>query len=170
MGDLKKKADFAQAFQALKEMIWKLSSRFAPIKEDREDLFQEIFLSIHKALPGFRGEAALTTWGYRIAVNTAMGWQKKQRRSRLLKNLLLGFRVFEEDKSMEGQSESAADLEKALEKLSPRQRMILVLADVEEKKLSEVAEIMKLPIGTVKSNLSRARELVKKEIEKGEGK
>jgi len=67
--------------------------------------------------------------------------------------------------------EPATDLEelKPLKKLNPQQRMVLLLAEVEEKKLEEIAEIMKIPIGTVKSTLHRAREIIKKEVRENGG-
>jgi RNA polymerase sigma-70 factor (ECF subfamily) len=55
-------------------------------------------------------------------------------------------------------------LEKPLARLNPRQRMIVMLADVEEKKLDEIAQLLSLPLGTVKSTLHRAREILKKEL------
>jgi len=157
--------DFAKIYAEHKDAVWKLVSRYAASKPDREDLFQEVFLKIHKALPHFRGEAKLDTWIYRITANTSLNYLKKRKRYAGLKEILSKFR-FVEEKEEEKEEEK---LSKPLQKLNPLQRMILILAEVEEKKLEEIAKTLKIPVGTVKSNLFRAREIVKKELNKNEG-
>lgn len=158
------KADFDQVYEENKIRVWKLVSRYVFTREDREDLFQEIFLKVHRALARFRGEAAVETWVYKIAVNCALNFLGRQKRLKWAKQMLGQFRVIEEDAPS-----AAADLEKPLRTLNPRQRMILMLAEVEEKKLEEIAEMLQLPLGTVKSTLHRARETVKEEVIKNGG-
>lgn len=143
--------------------VWKLVARYVAREQDREDLFQEVFLAIHRALPRFRGEATLSTWIYRLTVNTAINFLKKQNCYKGLKDLLVKLHIAE---VVEPWQTDDLTLFKPLEKLNPQQRMIVLLADVEEYKLEEIAQIMKLPIGTVKSTLHRAREILKKEVEK----
>jgi RNA polymerase sigma-70 factor (ECF subfamily) len=160
------KFDFARIYEDSKAGVWRLVSKYVFSREDREDLFQEIFLKVHRALPHFRGEAALNTWIYRIAVNTALNYLNRQNRFRWARQMLGNLRMVEDEAP-----EPATDLEelKPLKKLNPQQRMVLLLAEVEEKKLEEIAEIMKIPIGTVKSTLHRAREIVKKEVRENGG-
>ena len=59
-----------------------------------------------------------------------------------------------------------AEVSVPLAKLNPQQRMVLLLAEVEEKPLEEIAQTMGIPVGTVKSNLHRAKEIIKKEVRK----
>ncbi len=158
------KLDFSAVYNKTKNNIWKLVSRYVFSREDREDLFQEIFLSVHKALPRFREESSVDTWVYRISVNTALNFLKKQKRYKVFKDLLSNFRTLPNEIA-----EADVLSFKPLQKLNPQQRMILVLSDVEDVKLEEIAEIMKIPVGTIKSNLHRAREIVKKELRKHEG-
>jgi len=160
------KFDFARIYEDSKAGVWRLVSKYVFSREDREDLFQEIFLKVHRALPRFRGEAALNTWIYKIAVNTALNYLNRQNRFRWAKQMLSNLRIVEDEAP-----EPATDLEelKPLKKLNPQQRMVLLLAEVEEKKLEEIAEIMKIPIGTVKSTLFRAREIIKKEVRENGG-
>ena len=155
--------DFAQTYTDHKENVWKLVSKYVAQQQDREDLFQEVFLAIHRALPRFREEAAVGTWIYRIAVNTSINYLKKQKRNKMLKTVLAGMRIIEAEK---GEGIPDISLLKPLEKLNPQQKMILILSDVEEKKHGEIAEMMDLPLGTIKSNLHRAREIVRKGVEK----
>lgn len=160
--------DFDRVYEENKEMVWKLASRYALSQPDREDLFQEVFLRVHKALPKFRGEAELKTWIFRIAVNTSISHLKKQKRYKKLKEILERFRVVEVREQEEANT-TFEKLSRPLSKLNPLQRMILILADVQEKELKEIAQILKLPLGTVKSNLHRAREIVKNEVMKDDG-
>lgn len=157
------KQDFDQVYAEHKDNVWRIVSRYVFLTQDREDLFQEIFINIHKGLGHFKGKSALSTWIYRIAVNTAINHVKKQNRYKWFKNLLTNFRVIEAEELKE---ESDVSVLKPLARLNPDQRMILLLAEVEDKKLGEIAELMKLPLGTVKSNLHRAREILKKEVNK----
>ena len=160
------KLDFSKVYSESKTNVWNLVSKFVFTQQDREDLFQEVFINIHKGLKGFREDSALTTWIYRVASNTAINHVNKKNRYKSLINLLHLQRHVEAEPQYD-----PADLEdlQPLKKLNPRQRMILILADVEEKKLEEIAAIMGIPSGTVKSNLFRAREIIRKEVVKNGG-
>jgi len=155
------KIDFNQVYTDHKEFVWRLVSRYANSRQDREDLFQEVFLKVHRALPGFRGQASIQTWLYRITVNTSLSFLKKRNSYKKLKEVLSSFRLVEVEHVKEGADES---IWQPLNKLNPQQRMILIMSDVEEKKLEEIAQILIIPVGTVKTNLHRARETVKKEL------
>ncbi len=156
--------DFKQVYDEFKGKVWGLTSRYVFSKQDREDLFQEVFLKIHKALPGFRGDSKIETWIYRITANTAINCLNKQKRYKLLKMVLYKLRFIEAEEMLEPENKTLA---KPLEKLNARQRLILIMAEVEEKKLGEIAQLLNIPVGTVKSNLSRAKEIVRKELSNG---
>jgi len=155
------KIDFNQVYTDHKEFVWRLVSKYANSKQDREDLFQEVFLKIHRALPGFRGQAAMQTWIYRITANTSLSFLKKQNTYKKLREVLVNFRFVEKTEVAQDVDDS---IWQPLNKLNPQQRIILVMSDVEEKKLEEIADSLKIPVGTVKSNLHRAREIVKKDL------
>jgi RNA polymerase sigma-70 factor (ECF subfamily) len=166
-GEIMDNLDFSKVYNDSKTNVWNLVSKFVFSQQDREDLFQEVFVSIHKGLKNFRGDSSLSTWIYRVASNTAINHVNKKNRYKSLLNLL---HLQRNDEASEPRDHSAGleDLE-PLKILNPKQRMILILADVEEKKLDEISEIMKIPSGTVKSNLFRAREIIKKEVVKNGG-
>ena len=153
--------DFEAVYSEHKGNVWKLVSRYVFTREDREDLFQEAFINIHKALPRFRGEAAVGTWIYRITINSALNHLKKRDRHKKALQVLSALRIIETEEPAAGDE---ALLEKPLAKLNPRQRLIVMLSDVEEQKLEEIAQLMSLPLGTVKSTLHRARAILKKEL------
>jgi len=161
---MKQKLNFEKVFLEQKENVWKLVSKYVYKKEDKEDLFQDVFINIHKALPRFRGESALATWIYKITVNTAINFLKKQNRYSWLENAISNLRIIEPQKPPEDANES--QVLSLLDSLNPQQRMIILLADVEEKKLDNIAELMKLPVGTVKSNLHRARKILRASLAK----
>jgi RNA polymerase sigma-70 factor (ECF subfamily) len=156
--------EYSKVYSDNKEMVWRLISRYVTSHSDKEDLFQEIMLNIHRALKGFRGESALETWIYRISVNTAISFLKKQERHKKLVEVLKRFSFAEAAGEPNVGEEDKVLL--PLEKLNAQQRMILLMSDVEEKKIEEIASVLKLPVGTVKSNLFRAREILRKEVEK----
>jgi RNA polymerase sigma-70 factor (ECF subfamily) len=155
--------DFEAVYEEHKGDVWKLVSRYLFTREDREDLFQEVFINIHKALPRFRGDSAVGTWIYRIAANSAVNHLKKRDRHRKAIKVLSTLRIIETEEPM---VTDGTLLEKPLARLNPRQRMVVMLSDVEEKKLDEIAQILSLPLGTVKSTLHRAREILRKELVK----
>ena len=63
-----------------KALIFKIVRAYAPISEDQQDLFQEITVQVWRSIPLFKGNSAVTTWIYRIALNTAIKWIRKERR------------------------------------------------------------------------------------------
>ncbi|MCB0489403.1 MAG: sigma-70 family RNA polymerase sigma factor [Cyclobacteriaceae bacterium] len=63
-----------------KGVLFKIIRAYAFEEEDRDDLFQEISLQVWRSVPGFKGNSAVTTWLYRIALNTAIRWKGKERR------------------------------------------------------------------------------------------
>jgi RNA polymerase sigma-70 factor (ECF subfamily) len=158
--------EFERVYVEHKEQVWKLVSNYVASRHDREDLFQEVFLKIYRALPKFRGESSISTWIYRITVNTALNYLKKQKRYAAFKDLLSRFRLVDVEDKAEDQGREG--IFKPLKKLNPQQRVILTLADVQEKKLEEIAQTLNIPLGTVKSSLHRAREIIKKELSKND--
>lgn len=158
--------DFKEIYESNKNTVWQIASRYIASPHDREDLFQDIFVNVHKALPKFRRESAVSTWVYRIAVNTAINYLKKKKRQEKLHSI---FSMFRQANDEPRYLESSEELLKPLEKLNPRQKMVVVLADIEEKSLAEISAILRLPVGTVKSNLFRGREIVKKELMRNGG-
>jgi len=141
-----------------------LCYRYAGNREDADDLVQEVFLKAYRGLHGFRGEASVSTWLYRIAVNTCLNWlsAKKLRAEELSPNLAdPGPSPWERL----GRSETAETVRRAVLRLPDRQRMTLVLRVYEELSHKEIADVMGCSLGTAKANFFFALKNLRKLLE-----
>ncbi|MDD5011647.1 MAG: sigma-70 family RNA polymerase sigma factor [Phycisphaerae bacterium] len=145
---------------------------------DAAELAQDAFVKAIEGLKNFRGESSFYTWLFRIAVNLTLNFCKKNAKlsfqslqeqidentERQLKDYLI-------DKSAAEPSELAAKKEvhslisKAIEKLEPEQRAVVILRDIEQMSYNEIAETLEMEIGTVKSRIARGRKNLKEIIE-----
>ncbi len=134
--------------------------------EDAKDVVQEAFLSAYQSLQSFKGDSLFFTWLYRIAVNTAISLKRKQQSALRLApaGKDTGVVVEPQDPSESNKPSYAlemADKERkvheGLNRLSPEHRSVLVLKDMEGLKYEELAEILQVPVGTIRSRLHRAR-------------
>jgi RNA polymerase sigma-70 factor (ECF subfamily) len=89
-GESAYKAQFSELMEVYAGPIRRLCAAYALSVPDREDLFQEIFLAVWRALPAFRGESSSRTWLYRIAHNVALTWQTRDRRRHSRETRLAG--------------------------------------------------------------------------------
>lgn len=80
MSDAEREVIFKEWLKHHKGVLFKITRAYANSSEDRDDLFQEITLQVWRSVPNFRGESAVTTWLYRIALNTALRWRSKENR------------------------------------------------------------------------------------------
>lgn len=129
---------------------------------EREDAVQEIFLTIYRALPGFRGEARLSTWAYRIAARHCAAVARRRRVGQLLSALWLRQEAVTRDARLSVPHEDALLLPRLLARLSPRKRTVIVLHELEGLSVEEIAAIVQCPVNTVWSRLHHARaELVR---------
>ena len=138
--------------------------------EDRDDVLQETLIRLHKSLSVYRFEAPLTTYMFRIARHAALDLERRHRRSedrerRAAPEPSEGIADPEElalDKAR------AAELKELFYKLKEPDRQLLLLREREELSMGEIAEILGIRPGTVKSRLSRARKRARKLYEEAE--
>ncbi len=168
-GDSEKFSYFLKEFQ---NEIFNLCFSIVKNRDDALDLTQEAFFLAYKNLKKFKGESSFSTWIYRIAYNLSINFVKK-------KGQVLTILDKEEDE-MEFQIEDTKssvweEIEKeerikivneCLNKLKDFDRLIIELREINNLTYEELSKILSLPIGTIKSRLFRAREKLKKEIEK----
>ncbi|HEX7045952.1 MAG TPA: sigma-70 family RNA polymerase sigma factor [Gammaproteobacteria bacterium] len=156
------------AFEALyrenASRIHAVCLRLAGDRNIAEECVQETFITAWQKLDGFRGESAFSSWLYRIAVNTVMGWFRKQgRRDRHIRPVEEGeWERFEGETSDTG---IGMDLEAAISRLPEGARTVFVLHDVEGHRHDEIAELTGIAVGTSKAQLHRARRLLRERLE-----
>jgi len=138
------------------------------------DIAQETFIRAYRAIPQFRGDSAFYTWLYRIAVNTAKKALVELKRDPLVTESALAGRDSDDETSrvenelsdgatpdaMLASKEIAATVNPAIEALSDDLRQAITLREIEGLSYEEIAEVMKCPIGTVRSRIFRAREAI----------
>ena len=137
--------------------------------EDAEDLSQDVFIRVFHAISNFGGNAALSTWLYRIAVNTALDHLRKKKRQKRFAFITQIFsheevdtvRGFDHPGISLDRKENTAILFAALKKIPEKQQAAFVLKKAEGLSYREVAEVQGVPIGTVMSRLARARAQIK---------
>lgn len=145
--------------------------------DDALDVMQETFLSAYQNLESFKGNAEFFTWLYRIAFNTAVSLRRKRKVVYSLEPTLTGEMVPEpfdrSELNQPGESLERAEEERrlynALKRLTPEQRLVLILKDIEDQKYETIAQILQIPIGTVRSRLHRARLELRAILEADEG-
>ncbi len=147
--------------------VWAVVWRMLRQREDTEDVVQEVFLAAFQGLPGYRGDARLSTWLHRIAVSRAINHlqrvEERASRARLqLDDILLdGLPVAAGPGESPLQSLQAGELQRrlaeCLEKLPGPFRAILALRDVDETPYEAIAATLGIALGTVRSRLARAR-------------
>jgi RNA polymerase sigma-70 factor (ECF subfamily) len=139
-----------------------------------EDIAQETFIRAYRALPQFRGESQFYTWLYRIAVNTAKKFLQERKRSPTMSDRAVasnedndetfwavGEPISDETpESVLAAKEVAAAVNSGLAALPPDLRQALTLREIEGLSYEEIAAVMDCPMGTVRSRIFRARELI----------
>ncbi len=145
--------------------------------EDAQDVVQEAFLHAYQALDSFKGDSLFFTWLYRIAVNAAISLKRKQRAVLRLDTGPDGEQGLEPlDPSVVNrpghaleQAEQERRIQQALLRLSPEHRAVLIMKDMEGQKYEAMAEVLQVPVGTVRSRLHRARIELRELLENEEG-
>lgn len=158
-------AAFGQLIHRYEERLYNTVYRLVSNAEDAQDVVQETFLNAYKSLSNFKGDAEFFTWLYRIAFNTAVSLKRKQKAAISLDSARNGDNGVEPlDRSTNSQPGQALEraeqeqrIQRALSRLSPEHRAVLVLKDMESLKYEQIAEILQVPIGTIRSRLHRAR-------------
>lgn len=166
------------AYEALivryQQPVYNLIYRLMDDPGDSSDIVQEVFLKIFRNIGSFRGQSSLKTWIYRIAVNEAHNhrrWFSRHRRQEVglepEDDSARGYRDTLSDPSR-SPFETVADhetrlmIETALAEVNPNFRAAVVLRDMEDLSYEEIAEVLQLSLGTVKSRILRGREALRK--------
>jgi RNA polymerase sigma-70 factor (ECF subfamily) len=151
---------FEELYTAHAGRLYSLAFRMLGNAADAEDLLQEIFLSAHRKLESFRGEAALGTWLYRLAMNQILDYvRSRAARTGQLTDGLEDTSVLPDTGShrLADRAIDRIDLERALGELPEGCRAAFILHDVEGLEHKEIAQVMGIAEGTSKSQVHKAR-------------
>ncbi len=169
-------AAFGVLVRRYQDRLYHTVYRMVDNAEDAYDVVQEAFLSAYQSLESFKGDSLFFTWLYRIAVNTAISLKRKQRAVVSIDAGRNGEPGIEPQDTSETsrpghameQAEQQRRIRQALARLSPEHRAVLVMKDMEGQKYETMAEVLDVPIGTIRSRLHRARLELRELLEKDE--
>jgi RNA polymerase sigma-70 factor (ECF subfamily) len=138
--------------------------------EEAEDVAQEAFVQAYLKLSTFAGQSAFYTWLYRIAVNAAISRRRRRREESSVDANRESFGIEPHDEAEAAEErllreERAVQVQRALSRLSDEHRAILVLREIEDCDYDQIAQILNLPVGTVRSRLHRARLQLKEQLD-----
>ena len=168
-----------QAFEELilkhEKIVYNVALRMMNHSEDARDISQEVFLKAYRSLANFDERSQFSTWLYRITHNTCIDEMRKRKGKQ---SYSLEAELENEEGSMQRQiayegdtpeesllrEEQKSEILRALDTLSEEHKAAIILRDVKGLSYEEIAEILELSLGTVKSRISRARNHLKTEI------
>ncbi len=158
---------FALLVQRHQRRVFNLVFRMLQNYEEANEVTQESFLAAWQGLGSFRGDARFSTWLHRIAYNCSLKQLELRKRDKALQSAME-----EEHTSSEEQIRTELDTQdrqhlvrEHLSQLPAKYRAVLVLRHLQEMSYEEMAEILMMPIGTIKTHLFRARNLLKERLE-----
>ncbi|MDO5576116.1 MAG: sigma-70 family RNA polymerase sigma factor [Fibrobacter sp.] len=155
---------FRELFHAYREMVYRVVYRFLGDADDVEDAVQQTFIEVHRSLPGYEAKAKLTTWLYRIAINVSIQFLRKKKYLNKFDSVDPEIVEDSDGRSSFEDRELKDQVRMALSKLPLKKRIVVILHDLEGITMEEIADIRKIPLGTVKSRLFHGREELKKKL------
>ena len=163
------KEQFGILVERYEAKLLRYGRKFLSRTEDIEDIVQEVFINCYQNLQSFDPSQRFSPWIYRIAHNAFVNGLRKNKRSPLVFvdfDTFVAHPVYEDPLPREREeAEVKRMIEKSLQRLKPKYREVLVLYYLEELSYKEIADIIKVPIGTVGIRLTRAKSALKKSYE-----
>lgn len=162
---------FNQLVQKYRQPLFSTIYNMTGNREDATDIAQEVFIKAFQSIKRFRGQASFYTWLYRIAVNSSITFIKRAKKQRFINyetidETLVSSEILEyftaKTKTEKGAllKELQEKLNEALQKLSPKHRIVVILHEVEGMSHKEIADITKTSEGTVRSRLHYAKKML----------
>ena len=155
MTDQERERTFLQWQEEHRGILYKVARSFAASQGDQEDLLQEILVQLWQSLDQFNGQSKPSTWIYRVSLNTALSWQRGERRRRFRVEKLVELNGYWQARKGP-EDERLTFLYEAIHKLSPQDRY-LVLLYLDDLQYSEIAEIIGISESNVGVRINRAK-------------
>jgi RNA polymerase sigma-70 factor (ECF subfamily) len=153
---------FRAIVQANQGFVYAVAFRFVNDSQEAEDITQEVFVRLWKNLKSYRHEVKLTTWLYKIVTNRCLDFLKSRHGRQRKNNVGIDNTHFVQDNSTPEKEFQLQELSKiihaAAEELTPKQKAVFILRDLEGLSPEEVSEALNMTTGNVKSNLFYARQ------------
>jgi RNA polymerase sigma-70 factor (ECF subfamily) len=147
---------FAELVRRHQDRLWRIALRTLGARDDAADAVQDALLSAYRGAAGYRGDAAVTTWLHRIVVNACLDLARR-RQARPTSPLDESAAADRPAPDLLGSRETASEVLAALRRLPIEQSAAIVLVDVEGYPVADVAVMLDVPVGTVKSRCARGR-------------
>jgi RNA polymerase sigma-70 factor (ECF subfamily) len=168
-------SDYEVLIARFQQPVYNLALRLASDPADSGDIVQDVFLKVFRNIHTFRGQSSLRTWIYRIAVNEAHNrrrWIFRHKHNEVGLEDDRDETPHERELANDGPSpfdcalneEKHALIEQALSRINPSFREAVVLRDIEDLNYEEIAEVLNISMGTVKSRILRGREALRGEL------
>lgn len=159
---------FAELFHQYKNLVYKTAFLMLGDSGEAEDSLQEIFLQVHKSLASYKAEkGAFTTWLHRITVNYCLNRRRKRHFLWLSLEQITQRLLPQVNPTFENQWGQEDAVRQALKCMSDKLRAVVVLRYYWELSYAEIAQILEIPLGTVKSRLDLALKTLRKDLEPG---
>lgn len=163
---------FEEVYERFARMVFNLALRMAGDFEQAEDLTQEIFVRVFRHLGKFNGRSTLKTWIYRITLNhcrSKLGWRSLPTRPLAEENEGEGAELVDERRGPEERAlagDVGRRVDRAIRQLKLHFREAVVLCDIEGLSYDEIAHVLNIRIGTVRSRIARGRDRLRILLEK----
>ena len=159
---------FEQLVVAYRDQVFRLALRMCGSEADADEVAQEALLSAWKALPNFRGESQFSSWLYQLTTHAAIDLMRREKRQIAAADIteVNAADPAPSPQQQAEQSEQREIVRDAILQLAPEQREVVVLRFMEELSYEEIGAVLKLPPGTVKSRLNRAKAQLKEILSK----
>jgi len=170
------KEKFRMLVEQYQQMVFRTCMGFLHNKDDADDLTQDIFIQAYQSLSRFKGEAAFSTWLYRIAVNASLNKVRKSSKNLILQRIDAFFGTgksgeapflpsdAEDPENILIRQEHVEWVRRALDSLPENQRTAIVLSKYDDLSQKEIAEIMKTSQGAVEALLQRAKKNLREKL------
>jgi RNA polymerase sigma-70 factor (ECF subfamily) len=161
---------FREVYLAHFDFVWGALRRLGVREQDAQDLTQKVFIVVYLKLPAFENRSSLRTWLFRVCLNAASDYRRSapiRREVATEPNEIDFLSGFQDDVHEESESRRRVNVaETILNKLPEAQRLVFVLFELEELSGGEIAELLGISVGTVRSRLRLARELFTRETKR----
>src|SRR4029079_10487087 len=156
---------FQDLVEQFKDLVFALIARTVQDRSRAEDLAQDVFLRVHRGLPYFRGEARLSTWIYRIVANVCLQDHGKPAATESLDDDRRSRPASGTTDRQFGDLELRDRLEKAIARLPANYRLVIAAHYLDGVRYEDLAEALQIPLGTVKTQLHRAKQQLRRLLE-----